>query len=244
MGISNRMVPRQHYAATYDTETVHRLCRIAHIDPGHSARVRDELERCAAIYRWRHAAATSRKPGTPIKRELNKLSKQAARLMETLAALSPDAARAIERQIDADAQSCIVNADTATDKQSLFIQLDDPGSDTIGHSADLDMLKAIVARLCRAAETEAAAVKKSRSSKPIDFGMLIWLSNIKDFWQANTALPFTRDATPDGEPITNAGEFCLLAFRAIEPDCPTSRVLNGMKTIIKQGGKSTGNLRA
>src|SRR6056297_678319 len=113
MGRSNRMVPKQHYATTYDTEMVHRLCRIADIDPGHSARVRDELEHCAAIYRWQHAAATARKPGTPVKRELNTLSKQAARLMDTLAALSPEAARAIERQIDADAQSGIVNADNA-----------------------------------------------------------------------------------------------------------------------------------
>lgn len=238
------MVPEQYYATTYDNETVLHLCRVAKIDPGDAARVQDELEHVAAIYRWRHAAATTRKPGTPVKRELNTLSKQAARLMETLATLSPEAARAIERQIDADAQSGIVNPDSATDRQSLFFQLDDPGSDLIGHSADLDMIKTIVASLHRAAKTESANVKKIRSSKPPDFGMSIWLSNIKDFWQSNTTLPFTRDATLDGEPITNAGMFCVLAFRAIEPDCPTSRVLNGMKTIIKKGNKSTGNLRA
>ena len=238
------MVPRQHYATTYDTETVLHLCRIADIDPGDAARVQDELEHFAAIYRWRHATTTHGKAGTPVRRELDTLSKQAARLTETLATLSPEAARAIERQVDADAQSGIVSPDGATDAPSLFFRLDDPSSDVIGYTVDLDMIRMIVGGLHRAAKTESEAVRKGRSGKSPDFGMLIWLSNIKDFWQANAAQPFTRDTASDGEPITPAGSFCLLAFRAIEPGCPTSRVLNGMKTVINQGNKSTGNFRA
>jgi len=238
------MIPKQYYAKTYDTETVLRLCRIARIDPGDATRVQDELEHFAAIYRWRHAKATARKTGTPVKRELVTLSTQAARLMKTLATLSPEAAQAIERQVDADAQSGIVNPDGMTGAPSLFLRLDETSSDMIGHSVDLDMINAIVAGLHRAAKAESEAVKKSRSSKPLDFGMLLWLSNIKSFWHANSAQPFTRDATSDGEPITHASIFCVLAFHEIEPDCPNSRILNGMKTIIKQSRKRTGNLRA
>jgi len=238
------MVPKQYYATTYDAETVRRLCHIAGIDPGETARVQGELEHFAAIYRWRHATATNRKAGTPVRRELDTLAKQSARLMETLAKLSPEAARAIERQVDADAQSGIVNPESATDSPSLFFRLDDSPSDMIGHRADLDMIRMLVGGLHRAAKLECGAVRKARSSKPPDVGMLIWLSNIKSFWLSHSPLPFTRDTAPDGEPITDAGSFCLLAFRAIEPGCPASRVLNGMKTIIKQGNKSTGNLRA
>ena len=238
------MVPEQYYATTYDKETVLHLCRIAHFDPGDAARVQGELEQFAAIYRWRDTTADAKSSWKPIKRELDTLSNQAARLMGTLATLSPEAARAVERQIDADAQSGIVNADGANDTPSLFFRLNELSPDVIGHSADLDFLQKLVSGLHHAASVARDSGRNSRAGRKLEIGMLIWLSNIKDFWQANTDQPFSRDATSDGEPTTNAGDFCLLAFRAIEPDCPASRVLNGMKTVIKQSNKSTGKNRA
>jgi len=238
------MVSKQYYATTYDTETVLRLCRIADIDPGNAARVQDELENFAAIYRWRNTTADAKSSGKTVKRELDTLSKQAARLMGTLASLSPEAARAIERQVDADAQSGIMNTDRANDTPSLFFRLDELSPDVIGHSADLEFLRKLVSGLHHAASVAHDNGRNSRAGRKLEIGMLLWLSNIKSFWQANTDQPFSRDATPDGEPTTNAGEFCLLAFRAIEPDCPASRVLNGMKTVIKQSNKSTGKNRA
>lgn len=238
------MVPKQHYAETYDAETVSELCQIAGIDPADTARVKYELEHFAAIYRWKHTSVASSTPGTPVKRELNTLANQAARLIETLATLSPEAARAIERQVDSDMQSALVNPDAPPTGPSLFIQLEGLSDDVIGHSADLELIQTVVGGLHRAARTASNTVRKGRPSKPLDLGMLIWLSNVKAFWQANTSLPFSRDVTSSGEPITNSGTFCLVAFRAIEPDCQTSRIMNGMKAVIKRGNNPAGNLRA
>ncbi|SHL79731.1 hypothetical protein SAMN05444414_14221 [Roseovarius marisflavi] len=238
------MAPEKYYAETYDIQTVSKFCQIAGIDPSNAPHARQELEHFAAIYRWEHARTANKAPGKATKRELESLANQTARLLEILAKLSPDAAAAIERQVAADARLGIARDSGAPNGPSLFIRLDDFSDDLMGLSVNLEMLQAVLGGLHDAASTGADTTHKSRSGKTQDFGLLLWLSNIKTFWHAHTDLPFSRDVTQTGEPITNAGSFCLAAFLKIEPDCPTSRVMNGMKYVIKKGNKSTGKIRA
>lgn len=239
-----QMVSGRHYTDTYDLETAAKLCQVAGIDHAEAERIRQELEHVAAIYRWEHARTQRNVPGKGTKRELGTLAKQTARLMATLDDISPKAAAVIELQANADTQAGILHNSGAPTDPSLFIRFDEVSEDIVGQGVDIKMLRAILGGLHRAAHAGAEKTHDDSSGKPKDLGLLLWLSNVKDLWHANSPFPFTRDVASDGEPITSAATFCLSAFREIEPDCPTSRVMNGMKSVIKQHHKRTGKDRA
>lgn len=74
-----------------------------------------------------------------------------------------------------------------------------------------------------------------------DYGLRLWVLNIKELWTQTTDAPFTRDATDANEPITSAAIFCVNAFHIIEPDYPNSRILREMKDCIARQ-KPTGRI--
>lgn len=238
------MLPKEYYANTYDTPTVIELCQLAGIETPDVPHIAQELEHFAAIYRWETAKTESRTPVKVARRELEAVANQTARLMDTLANLSPKAAAVIEHQADLDSQDGMLSNPASPGGASLFVRLDDFGDDIVGHAIDLEMLHSILGGLHRAADTRDGSSHMGHSRKPQDFGLLLWLSNIRQFWHAQTDLPFSRDVAPDGEPITAAGLFCLTAFQKIDPDCHPSRVMNGMKALITRQNKSTGKMRA
>ncbi|MFD0860530.1 hypothetical protein [Roseovarius aquimarinus] len=239
------MIPAEHYAETYTKEAVAELCQMAGVEPEDTEYVRQELEHFAAIYRQQHKAIVSKTPGKATTRELDTVAKQAARLLATLERLSPKAASAIEARGDADTRRGLSHAPSDTRaRPSLFLPIQDVAEDLSGVTVDIVTLRSVIGGLHHAAENAAKEIPNSRSSKPKDLGLLLWLSNMEHLWGQLTSQPYSRDVGPNGEPLTNAGRFCFAAFRMIEPNCAPSRVMNGMKTRSNRRRNSTGNLRA
>ncbi len=239
------MISEEHYAETYTIEAVSVLCQMADIEPTDTGYVRAELEHFAAIYRWQHSKTVGKIPSKTTARELDTVANQAARLLGALEKLSPAAAAAIEGEAATDTQTGLTHATSGMQASpSLFLSLQDVTDEIIGVTVDTVTLRTVIGGLHHAAQNASEGIPKSSSSKAKDLELLLWLSNIQRLWSGLTGQPFSRDIAPDGDPITNAGRFCLMAFKMIEPDCAPSRVMNGMKTRSKNRRKSTGNLRA
>jgi hypothetical protein len=226
------MILEQHYKKTYSKTATKALCKIGGLHPADLDDFRKQLEDYAAIYRWENARHQDRQRSSDSKRELNAVRKRLTKLLQAIDDLSEDARVEFElgitRKRDADTTRSIMGK-LAPDSPSLVLAI--PGSDE-ALALGSDDLQNILGGLNEALDTGIERLPKRPPGQTRDYGLLLWMSNIRDLWDKSTNRPFTRDITADHEPITPAANFCIEAFKMIEPDYPNSRISQAMRECI------------
>jgi hypothetical protein len=76
------------------------------------------------------------------------------------------------------------------------------------------------------------AVPIDKGGRPESEALRIWMINIRNLWTDHLGRRFTR-AIDQGIPTSEAANFCIVAFRNIEPKAPPSRVTNAMRKVIR-----------
>lgn len=87
--------------------------------------------------------------------------------------------------------------------------------------------------LAEAAHTAAFFEKVKRGPQPY-FPLREWIKNIHYMCERDLKIPFTRDVSADGTPISPAACFCVNAYSVLSDKTPPSRVLHQMKLHIQQ----------
>jgi len=238
------MISSQYYEDTYNEDDVAELCLACDIAPTDLNAFCKRLEGSAAIYRWESARFKDITSSKQTARELDTIGKQAARLLASLNDLSWDAETALHKQVDLDAQRMIAKGVAAKNGASLFLEIESDDQDFLGVLLDIPTLRGILGGIENAALSGAETLPKKRPGQIRNYGLRLWLANIRDIWLDVTEQPFSRDLTAEGDPITNAARFCVMAFQKIEPDCAPRTILNGMKAYIKEKSTSAGKVRA
>ncbi|WBL33080.1 hypothetical protein O5O51_15425 [Sinirhodobacter sp. HNIBRBA609] len=237
------MLPSRFYENTYTEADTKRLCDTSGLKPADLGAFRKTLEDCAAIYRWEAAKHKDIPRHTDLRRELAVPQTRLRSLRAALAGLSNEARSELDlgvfRKADQDAMRHITgNLDA--DAPALVLPLLNPDQSV---SLDLADLEKLLGGLEDALSQAVDRLPNQRRGQSRDYGLRLWITNIRDLWQSTTSTPFTRDATADNEPITPAADFCVNAFKMIEPKYPNSRILRELKDCIARQ-KITGRIVA
>jgi hypothetical protein len=223
------VVPVHHYRETYSAADLSDLAEAFEIPVEHRAEMALLLEDTAAIWRWYKAGRTDLTAPYVASKNLRDLSKQATKLKAALDALPPPAIEALERQLYAE-QSAVVMETVDSDKMFALMVPESDGSD-YPIFPDLRAFRRLVAAIADMAD-RASDLPNRGKGKPADRALRMWITNIDMFWTGVLGRSFTRDVGPNGEPLTQAGQFCVAAFRFVSPQTPQNSVSNAMKSHI------------
>lgn len=230
---------------TYSIEDVETLCLIGDLAPNDFNEFRVSLENCAAVYRWETAKWQNKTTNSQIARELRTVAKRSSRLVEAMESLSDTASMELDKGIWESIHKDFVQAVQGQLKEtqpSMFIDISEREEDFQAISLEQGDLCRIIKSLEAAIEVRLQKLPRGTPGQGRDWGLRIWMVNIKDVWEKATDTPFSRDESSRGVPITKAARFCEAAFKFINPDCPTSRIMREMKDLIARRNKSTGRI--
>ena len=220
------------YKRTYSHADTLNLCRASGLAPQDHDAFRQELENCAAVYRWEAVKRKDVPHNSALKRELAATHKRLRNLRAALNDLSDEARTELRAGISQQAETDTARALTQTlpaDAPTLLIPLLEPDQ---ALTLDLTDLENILGGMDVALTATTERLPNQQPGQNRDHGLRLWIANIKDLWAQTTDAPFTRDATDANDPITPAATFCVGAFHIIEPDYPNSRILREMKDCI------------
>lgn len=216
---------------TYTTEDLMRLGKIAGIPEDRLIDLGNELEDAAAMYRRNASIQENVVTNRQAQRELQSIATTAAKLARQLEEMSDLAWRAFRHKVE---QDIAIGRVSETEDPSFFVSLKHLGTDAIGLSFDEQSL----AKLIRAAEIAARidldkfSQKKSGPSQ--NYALDAWILSAARIWKDFTSREFTRWVTNDGQPISQASQFCTEAFKPVSPETQSTRVHNAMKKYIKE----------
>lgn len=237
------MILPEFHKITYSNDDVAHLCRIGGLHTDDLDGFREQLEDFAAVYRWEAAKYQDLPRSSDLKRELGAVRKRLTNLVQALGTLSEDARAELHLGFHDKARTDAARFATGTfgaDGPSLLLPYKEPDQALIVGFSDVER---ILGGMDQALDSVLEHLPNRAPGQTRDFGLRLWIGNIKNFWERTTDAPFTRDATEAGEPITPAAIFCVEAFKMIEPDYPNSRILRELKDCIKRT-KSTGRIVA
>lgn len=228
------VVPTHHYRETYTADALDELAATFRIPVEHRAEMTKHLEDAAAIWRWNIGRQTKRQRPTQTARALSRIEAQARKLSQTVLALPDEAFGRLDAAI-ANGQSEAVAAMIKEQPISSMPALASPetDSDNLGMLLDLSDILQIIGALQKLAK-EAAQMPSGSSGAKRDYALRMWIINIEMFWISTLGRVFSRDATSSGEPLSEAAQFCVAAFKIVNPATPSSRVLNEMKHRIRE----------
>jgi hypothetical protein len=209
------------------------------VTPPNLEKLRADLENIAAICRWESSKYEGIPANNEVTKELKSVTKHAGRLIAALEALNYRSRQAINNQAMLDIQNASSTEETGSDHSSLAVSIYLPEQEDCFMEMDLKTLLPVLRGLEKASVAGVGKARKSRPGQNPAFGLSLWMTNIENLWVEISQQPFRRDVTNDGEPITNAARFCVAAFRFVDPDMPSSRVLNAMRNSIQRHRKST-----
>jgi hypothetical protein len=196
-----------------------------------------------AIYRWESEKHSDLSRSSVVSRDLQGLVRRIKRLDEGLENL-PDGAvselsKAISKCNMAYTAKIITDA-LPDDAPSLTIPIYGGKGPLTALSLELSDFRQVLSGFENAAERALDALPKRLPGQSRDHGLRLWMHNIEDLWTRTTQVPFTRDQTQSGEPITPAAVFCVAAFLHVTPDYSKSRILGEMKDCIRTSRRRTG----
>jgi hypothetical protein len=227
----------QFYEDTYSLNDVSSLCEIGGFEPADLGQIQKELYEIAAVYRWESSKHADLPRSSDVARDLKGLIKRVTKLNEGLENLPDEAAYFLRMAVDKN--NTHDSALTITDKlpkntSSLVIPLPDDALPVVAVDLPVPDVRQLLSGLERAAQGAIESLPKRGRGQQRDHGLRLWMSNIATLWKRNTHIPFTRDETASGEPITPAACFCVAAFHYISPDYAVSRILWEMRDCIRQ----------
>jgi len=237
MEISNPVVNVRYYKETYSDQDISRLCKIAGLSPDDVARFHEELEHFAAICRWETSKWATLPRSSDVARDLRRLTKRISRLDDGLENLPDEAAHELRVAIDKNNSFDFARSITGKlsgGEPSLAISLPDDALPITGLHLRISEFRQLLAGLERATEDAISNLPKRRDGQLRDYGLRIWMINIKALWERTTQAPFTRGITDSGDPVTPAACFCVAAFHFISPDYPKTRILWEMRHRIRK----------
>jgi len=237
MQISNPVVNAQYYKETYSDQDISELCIIGGLSPDDMAKFREELEHFAAICRWETSKWADLPRSSEVARDLQRLIKRIDRLDDGLENLPDEAAYNLRVAIDKNNSFDFGRSITGKlpeDEPSLAIPLPEDALPLKGLHLGVSEFRQLLAGLERATEDAISNLPKRRDGQLRDYGLRIWMINIKSLWERTTQAPFTRGTTDSGDPVTAAACFCVAAFHLISPDYPKTRILWEMRHRIRK----------
>jgi hypothetical protein len=247
MQVSTPIVSPLFYTETYTDKDVSYLCEISGLSPDDMTKFHEKLEHSAAVCRWETSKWADKPRNSDVARNLRGLIKRINRLSEGLENLEDEAAYslgvAVDRINTTDCSLIITNK-LPDEVPSMTIALPESANPVIALPLEIPEFRDILGGLERAAHDAIAGLNKGSPGQMRDYGLRLWISDMKQLWERTTNAPFTRDATASGEPITPAARFCVAAFHCLSPDYPASRILLEMKDCIRESNKRTGRIVA
>lgn len=224
------IVPGHHYHQTYSEADLEALFRDFAITPGLHPEVAKALEDSAAIWRWHGGEVGDHTPPGASIKSLRSVAKAAEGLKSALDALPAPARRALDMQF-AQADLAVITEQVGVAGLPILHGLADDGTMT-PIILDLDEIAHLIDALQNMA-TEATAAPLGASRRKRNHALRMWVINMEALWTQSLGRPFTRDMTPEGEPISEAARFCVAAFGRLSPGTPRHSILNAMKSYIK-----------
>ncbi len=232
------VVPDHFYKKTYSDKQFEKLCAEFDLPDSQHEEIRIALEDFAAVWRW-HTPHPDfiRRPSKDVK-ALKRVSEKATKLLLEIEELS----------LSAQSEMRVKNTNAYTDSifperthskfgHKFFKYIDQDGLETTIIDEVPDLLRSVEI-LRNLAEAVAAKNTPAPTGRRHDMAMSIWMANIADLWTETLCRTFTRDATPQGEPLSKAAAFCVATFNFVDPETPNSRVLYEMKKVIAERRKS------
>ena len=239
------MVPPHHFIDTYSKEDVAKLCQTFSLHPDDLDEFRNDLETSAAIYRWESKKYSDLPNRGVLTRDFTGLANAARRLGDMLENLPEETEDIfigeIGRQTSREA-ALLIGGKLQPDDPALLIPVNLQGSNAMAICLDFPDLKRIIRGLENTATSAIETLPKRRRGQMRNWGLRLWMTNMKMLWECTTDQPFTRDVTDAGDPITPAASFCVAAFHHIAPDYPQSRILREMKDCIQRSRQATGQI--
>lgn len=234
-----RVVSDHFYKQTYSNEQFEKLCAEFELPKSQHEEIRIALEDFAAIWRWHTPDQDMvRRPSKDVK-ALKRVSEKATKLLREFEKLSLDAQSEMRvENSNAYTDSIFPERDYSKFGHKFFRYIGHDGLETtiVDEVPDLVRSVEIIKNLADAA---AAKNRPAPTGRRHNMAMAMWMANIVDLWTETLGRSFTRDATPQGEPLSKAAAFCVSTFNPIDPKTPNSRVLYEMKKFIAQRRKST-----
>ena len=224
------VVPLHHYQETYFEADLNELFNTFDIKTELQSEVRRSLEHAAAIWRWHGGGAEKRPTPARSRATLKKVSKAAAKLHEALQSLTHPAHTALNMELAQVAMAAIPDSRART-KMPGFETINDDGTTNL-NILELNEITELMAALSDMASRAEAASKAGRGTKH-DRALGIWMVNIEKLWTETLGRSFTRDATPEGDPISEAAQFCVYSFGKVSPQTSQVTVINAMRKTKK-----------
>jgi hypothetical protein len=195
--------------------------------------IRDHLEDAVNIWRLHGGGGEKRTPPSEERAALNRFATLAKKLVDAHKELPGGADRALNSTFSS-AQMAASIGPSATD-DPLHKALEFPTTDdevTFIHLESNDMMLLLDA-LGNAATSAAETTGQARTGASQDHGLRMWMRNMAIIWEDKVQRSFTRDATDRNDPVSEAAQFCVLAFKYVDPTMPKSRILNAVKQQIQ-----------
>lgn len=217
---------------TYTDAVFADLCAAFQLPAAKQDEVRARLEAAAAV--WRHYARDDAPPARPshARAELKAIADLATKLSGLVSDLSVPARHAVAQAEAAQIARALGAGARGESRYPLLSYPQPDGGDDL-LTLGLPDLCGILDGFAEIATQAADALPARRAGRRRDEALRLWMANIEPLWAETLGRAFTRDATDDGVPITEAARFCVAAFRVLDPRTPASRVLNAMKNRIK-----------
>lgn len=191
--------------------------------------VRNNLNRCAAIWKWQNGEPSDHSASSEVKAQLGRVGRLAHGLAQAIEDLPHQAKLALESQFSSLIQSQIGSENE--NPSALCIPLVDGGGEFVSLQADdIVSISSEIGNLTFEACDNYRAAQRTKRDYPLD----IWIANIRRIWTDLSGRPYSRDATSDGQPVSPAAEFTVFAYSKLSPDTPPTKVLNAMKRNIAE----------
>lgn len=221
-------------APAFDKEIISTLANDFSISDSQKKEFSDVLEDAHSRWEWAQEMAAKKHKPSEIRLALVNVEKTALALKDVLATLPEVAIKEIDRISQTDYVRNLENPDYPSISLPALALRDPVASDSgsliiLDHEDWIQIAAALAITSKRALEN----VPHGKSGRKEEGALDYWIAIIAFYWTGTLNRKFSRDATDDGQPLSEAARFCVEAFSAVDPEVPQSRVLNAMKLYIK-----------
>ena len=231
------VVPSQHYRLTYSDEAFASLRRQFSISDHIEADFRKQMENAAAIWRSYNAGVSDlTKPSTD-RKALENLATIAERLHTAFTDLPQSARNSLETAYSNSEREGLFVDDIPDNKEYPIIRFPERDGTEGTLTISTDETLALLGALKQASITASQNQRTAQVGKKRDHALRMWIINIANIWEDILDRPFTRDATSDGVPISEAARFCVSSFVFLDSKTLPSLILNEMKLYIQGQNK-------
>jgi len=225
--------PEKTYSDYYSDEFIDDICRSFDISENKKSKLIFFLNNAAPGYLYYKTAFENAPGSRELRKEIRKIGEWVENLLKLIDETDKRALDILWNEIRAPGETPRKPAANSETDQffAKFGTGNGPGSDALfGGSEIQSALHRLKLSAARANERLKAG---SKGGRPRIEAARIWVSNARDFWTHALGRKFSFDMA-SGEMATDAGNFCLQALKALDPDVTASMVATAMRAAIRK----------